>query len=61
MLEDGSVIFRARVKGLIDIKRWVLSFGKLAVVQKPEKLAESIRAEIEAMKDVYAEAHCKED
>ena len=61
VLEDGSVIFRARVKGLIDIKRWVLSFGKLAVVQKPEKLAESIRAEIEAMKDVYAEAHCKED
>lgn len=58
-LEDGSVIFKATVKGLIDIKRWVLSFGKLAVVQKPEKLVESIRDEIDAMKHLYAGSHCK--
>ncbi len=60
-LEDGSVIFKARVKGLIDIKRWVLSFGKLAVVQKPEELVESIMNEIEVMKDLYAGSHDKEE
>nr|WP_279380683.1 WYL domain-containing protein [Caldicoprobacter guelmensis] len=60
-LEDGSVIFKARVKGLIDIKRWVLSFGKLAVVQKPEELVESIREEIEGMKDLYVGSCCEEE
>lgn len=60
-LKDGSVIFKARVKGLIDIKRWVLSFGKLAMVQKPDELAEIMREEIEAMGDLYAEKHHKDE
>lgn len=60
-LKDGSIIFKARVKGLIDIKRWVLSFGKLAVVRKPEELVESIRNEIEAMEYLYGEWHCKQE
>jgi predicted DNA-binding transcriptional regulator YafY len=54
-LKDGSVIFKARVKGLIDIKRWVLSFGKLAKVKKPKELVESIQKELNDMEELYGE------
>ncbi|MDN5276611.1 MAG: hypothetical protein PWR01_576 [Clostridiales bacterium] len=60
-LKDGSIIFKARVKGLIDIKRWVLSFGKLAVVQKPEELVGSIREELEGMADLYGGRPCEKE
>jgi predicted DNA-binding transcriptional regulator YafY len=60
-LKDGSIIFKARVKGLIDIKRWVLSFGKLAVVQKPEELVGSIREELEGMADLYGGRSCEKE
>jgi len=53
-MEDGSILFKAKVKGLIDIKRWVMSFGSLAVVHKPRELAVSIRNELREMDELYS-------
>ncbi|NLO83197.1 MAG: WYL domain-containing protein [Clostridiales bacterium] len=52
-LGDGSILFKATVKGLIDIKRWVMSFGKLAVVQKPKELVKNIQNELKELNDLY--------
>lgn len=52
-LKDGSIIFTARVKGLIEIKKWILGFGKDAEVIKPLKLREEIIKEVEEMRGRY--------
>ena len=41
--KDGSLIFRATVSGLEEIKYWVLGWGPRARVLKPKELAEEIR------------------
>lgn len=41
---DGSVTFRAVVKGTLEIRRWVLSWGDEAEVLEPESLREEIRS-----------------
>lgn len=46
---DGSLTLHMVVAGLNDIKRWVLGYGKGAVVQEPPELVELVRAELEAM------------
>lgn len=53
-LEDGSILFKATVKGLIDTKRWVMSFGKLAVVHRPRELAGIIQNELRELNDIYS-------
>lgn len=40
--KDGSVIFRATVSGLEEIKYWILQWGPRAGVQKPKELAEEV-------------------
>jgi len=37
--KDGSVIFRATVSGLEELKYWVLSWGPRVAVKKPKELA----------------------
>jgi predicted DNA-binding transcriptional regulator YafY len=41
--KDGSVIFRATVSGLDEIKHWVLGWGPKATVRKPKELAEEVQ------------------
>ena len=41
---NGAIIYRAKVNGLHEIKRWILGFGADAEVLKPEKLRDSIRS-----------------
>lgn len=41
--QDGSLIFRATVSGLEEIRYWVLSWGPQAVVLKPRELSDDIR------------------
>ena len=47
--EDGSCTLTMRVKGLVSVKRWVLSYGRHAEVLEPPELAEEIRREAEMM------------
>lgn len=52
-LNDDSIIFKARVDGLEEIKKWVLGFGKWAKVRKPVELIEDIVKEINQVQSLY--------
>lgn len=52
-LKDDSIIFRAKVNGLTDIKRWVLGYGSLAKALKPKDLVDKLKMEIETMAGTY--------
>ena len=52
--EDGAIIFEAEVAGTREIAFWVLKWGAKARVLAPESLQEEIRAEVEAMRQVYS-------
>jgi proteasome accessory factor B len=43
-LKGGGVELRFKLSSLLEIERWVLSWGGDAVVVKPRQLAESVRA-----------------
>jgi predicted DNA-binding transcriptional regulator YafY len=49
MLKDGRVEISFDTKGDIEIKRWVLAFGRYAKVKSPKWLKEQIADEIRAM------------
>jgi len=51
--KDGSLVAEFDLGDTEEIKRWVLSFGKHAVVMKPEQLREEITAELAALRDFY--------
>lgn len=51
----GSVIFRAEVDGLDEIRRWVLSFAEYAEVIEPKELRDSIRASLLKTIHLYGE------
>lgn len=46
---DGSVTLHMVVRGLNDLKRWVLGYGKGAIVKQPVELVEMVRQETEEM------------
>jgi predicted DNA-binding transcriptional regulator YafY len=50
---DGSVTLRMKVKGLNDLKRWVLGYGKGAIVQEPPELVQLVRDEVAWMARSY--------
>jgi len=50
---DGSLTLQMEVPGLNDIKRWVLGYGKGAVVKAPPELVTLVKAEVEEMKKSY--------
>jgi predicted DNA-binding transcriptional regulator YafY len=52
---DGSVTLRMVVRGLNDLKRWVLGYGKGARVLEPPELVALVREEVEGMKQNYLE------
>jgi len=39
---DGSLIWRARISGLLEIRAWVLTWGDGAEVLRPEALREDM-------------------
>jgi predicted DNA-binding transcriptional regulator YafY len=51
---DGSLTLHIVVGGLHDLKRWVLGYGKGAVVQSPPELMELVRQEVEGMSNHYS-------
>jgi predicted DNA-binding transcriptional regulator YafY len=52
---DGAVTLRMTVRGLNDLKRWVLGYGQGARVEGPPELVVLVRAELEGMNKLYLE------
>jgi predicted DNA-binding transcriptional regulator YafY len=50
---DGSLTLQMNVPGLAEVKRWVLGYGKDAVVEGPPELVEMIQAELKGMLGSY--------
>ena len=48
-LKSGGVELRLRLSSLVEIERWVLSWGGDALVVKPRELAEAVRASASAI------------
>jgi predicted DNA-binding transcriptional regulator YafY len=52
---NGAVTLRMKVKGLNDLKRWVLGYGKGAIVQEPPELVALVKDELAGMARSYFE------
>ncbi|MGB8697774.1 MAG: WYL domain-containing protein [Thermosynechococcaceae cyanobacterium] len=52
---NGAVTLRMTVKGLNDLKRWVLGYGKGAIVQGPTELVALVKDELAWMARHYFE------
>ncbi len=53
--EDGSIILTLTVNHLLELKRWILSWGALARVLEPAVLADAMRTAAQEMVRRYAE------
>lgn len=54
---DGSVQMQLNLTELSAVTKWILSFGRNAVVLEPPALVEQIRGELMQMQDSYSPAH----
>lgn len=52
--EDGSILFKAKIKGYSEIKSWITSMGSQVEVIAPEKLRLDVKREAEKMLALYA-------
>ena len=52
--DDGSLVLKLKVSSLNDIKRWVLGYGKGAIVQNPPELVQMMKDEIKAIMMNYS-------
>ncbi len=50
---DGSVILSLTVNHLLELKRWILSWGSMAEVLEPKSFVENIEKTIGEMKTLY--------
>jgi predicted DNA-binding transcriptional regulator YafY len=53
---DGAITLRMTVRGMNDLKRWVLGYGMGARVLGPPELVEMVKAEVNGMQQSYQEA-----
>lgn len=53
LMPDGSLIFRATVAGLEEIKYWVLGWGDRAKVLRPVELVQQVRDLVSRTADLY--------
>ncbi|WP_431633371.1 helix-turn-helix transcriptional regulator [Alkalinema pantanalense] len=59
--DDGSVTLCMTVRGMNDMKRWVLGYGRGAKVESPPELVEMVREEIEHMHYNYCNSGGEND
>ncbi|HHY39200.1 MAG TPA: WYL domain-containing protein [Clostridia bacterium] len=52
-LEDGGLLLSMDVRGLGEVKRWILGYGRHAEVLKPEWLREEMAEEVKHMSRIY--------
>lgn len=53
-LGDGAILFKATMRGLEEIKSWILSMRSHVVVMEPEEIVREIKDEIKRMKNLYS-------
>ena len=53
---DGSIILSLTVNHLLELKRWVLSWGEMAKVLAPDDLVKDVQASSAAMASLYSKA-----
>jgi predicted DNA-binding transcriptional regulator YafY len=53
---DGGVIVRARVSGLAEVVRWILSWGGAAEALAPDELREAVKEELAQALGAYSGA-----
>ena len=51
--EDNSIIFEAKMRGLTEIKSWILGMGSDVEILEPKELKEEVIQEIQKMKGKY--------
>ncbi len=54
---DGSIILTLRINHLLELKRWVLSWGENAVVIEPKELVDQITNDIRKMASHYEQGY----
>jgi predicted DNA-binding transcriptional regulator YafY len=52
---DGSLVLTLRVNHLLEVRRWVLSYGADCEVLAPADLRDEVRAELRRMQKLYGE------
>ncbi|HEY9063185.1 MAG TPA: WYL domain-containing transcriptional regulator [Pseudobacteroides sp.] len=52
-LDNGAVLFQAKMRGLEEIKTWILGMGSAVTVLEPEEIKVDIRNEIKKMTKIY--------
>ena len=50
---DGSLVLSLTVNHLLELTRWILSWGEMAQVLEPPSLVEKTRNTVECMADIY--------
>ena len=58
--KDGSLTLNFVARGLQEVKRWVLYYGKGAVIKSPPELVEMIKEDISAMYEHYFSVNSKQ-
>lgn len=52
-LDNGAVLFQAKMRGLEEIRTWILGMGSAVTVLEPEEIKVDIRNEIKKMTKIY--------
>ncbi|MFZ5987575.1 MAG: helix-turn-helix transcriptional regulator [Bacillota bacterium] len=50
---DNSIIYEAKMRGLTEIKSWILGMGSAVIVLEPQEIVNEIKEEISNMKKLY--------
>ncbi len=51
--EDKSIIFKARMRGIAEIKTWILGMGSSVIVLEPNEIVDEIKKEINKIRKIY--------
>lgn len=57
-LDDKAIIFEAKMRGLTEIKTWIMGMGANVIVLEPDEVVEEIENEIDKMKNLYCANIC---
>lgn len=55
IISDDEIIYRVRVNGLFEIKRWIVGFGEQAEVVSPDSLKTELRQIGEYLNETYSD------
>lgn len=52
--DDGTVICTLRLRSLVEVQSWILSFGPRAEVIEPPELREAVRDDLRRLQEIYS-------